>query len=448
MNFIKTLFLILTLFSLQAEFLTAQTISSIKGKSTFVKQTDNDFFRSGGGFRIDLPKSFTLSKELSFNDGKISGFGKCYYWEDPQAYEYRVAYYKLDTGKKSLTEIEKTAYLETYQKGFMQDFKAANLPFIEKKYVFNGSDGMEIQAINSAANSKMLTRFFIVGRRLYFIDLVYNPKRIDDSQVLQIADSFALLDSKALIDAKIEEATPASLPQTPVAAKLKPDAADKNLKGKVKSVIEEMQDPNPKLKRERFSEEYYDESGNLTKEISFDEGLPDFITFWGYIDGNRVSNTGSIDFDDDQRPPPRHFSIKATMEDDSNLPRDSRYGIKYAYKYNETGQLSEQITYQNNGKLSGRIVYNYQGNRREELHYGPDGSEWSQTIEFLNKDGNVLERDLMEKSGKIANKEINTYEFDSQGNWIVQKTLEENIVKGKKVRKPSWTSYRTITYYP
>jgi hypothetical protein len=54
----------------------------------------------------------------------------------------------------------------------------------------------------------------------------------------------------------------------------------------------------------------------------------------------------------------------------------------------------------------------------------------------------------MDAEGKIGNKEINTHQFDSQGNWIVKKTFEEKKVKGMLIRKLLWTSYRTITYYP
>lgn len=249
---------------------------------------------------------------------------------------------------------------------------------------------------------------------------------------------------------KIREATPQSLPQEPVAVKLKTDAQDKNLKGKVKSVIKDDLDLKTK-KREREEEEYYNEAGNLTKGVSYDDGYPSSVTIWGYIEGQRVLKNNYISFSDDERPPSTRMTIIASAEDNPtnpNLPKDTRYSVRENYKYNEKGQLIEQITYNNNGELWSRTVNNYKANQREVLNYDQHNSEIGQTIEILDKDGNVIERDLMDANGKIGNREINTHEFDSQGNWIVEKTFEEKKVRGKAVRKLLWTTLRTITYYP
>lgn len=249
---------------------------------------------------------------------------------------------------------------------------------------------------------------------------------------------------------KIQEATPQALPQEPVAKKLKSDAQDKNLKGKVKSIIEYTQESG-KTVREIYSEEYYNENGNLVKEISYDEGYPSSVTLWGYIDGNRVNTSNFITYTKKERPPSDRISITVSAEDNAinpDAPRDKRYKIKHAYKYNEQGQLIEDWQYQSNGEVWTHQVYSYKGNQREELDYDQRGSEMSQTIEILDKDGNVIERDLMDADGKIGDKEINTHEFDKEGNWIVKKTFEEKKVKGKMVRKLLWTSFRTITYYP
>lgn len=249
---------------------------------------------------------------------------------------------------------------------------------------------------------------------------------------------------------KIEEATPKSLPQEPVAKKIKSDAQDKNLKGKVKSLIEYTQESGNKT-REIYSEEYYDESGNLVKEISYDEGYPSSVTLWGYIDGNRVSKSGFISYTEKERPPSGRMTISVSAEDNAmnpNAPRDTRYSIKHIYKYNEQGQLAEDWQYQNNGEVWIRTVYNFKGNQREKLNYDQKGEEMSQTIEILDKDGNVIEIHMLDENGKIADKQIQTHEFDKEGNWIVEKTFEENKVKGKIAKKLLWTSYRTISYYP
>lgn len=248
---------------------------------------------------------------------------------------------------------------------------------------------------------------------------------------------------------KMQEATPQSLPQEPIAKKLKSDAQDNNLKGKVKSVIEFTQESGKTI-RERYSEEYYNKSGNLVKDISYEEGYPSSVTVWGYIDGNRVITSNFINYTEKERPPSSRMSITISAEDNAlnpDAPRDKRFQMKLTYKYNEQGQLSEKWLYQNNGEVWTHKVYNYKGNQREDIGYDQRGSEMSQTIEILDKDGNVIERNFMDADGKVSSKNIQTYEFDSQGNWIVEKTFEQKKVKGKAVQKLLWTSYRTITYY-
>jgi len=408
-------------------------------------QDSNDTFASGGGFKLDLPKTSTLSKDISFKESKFSGEGKVYTWEKPQAYFYQILYYKLTPNSRTLTIADKNLVTDTFKNIFLKESKERNIPFMEKPYFFNGNKGTEIQVITTEA--KLIARLFVVGQRFYFINITFKRNQ-DEAQILRTIDSFSLLDSKSLVAAKIKEATPKPLPQEPVAPKPKTDAQDNNLRGKVKSVIEDTQ-VSPKGKRERSSEQYYEERGNLVKEISFLEGCPSDVTIWGFIDGNRVNNSGYIYFDDDQRPPTRNEIIQSIDESPiSNSPIDTRYSGKYIYKYNEKGQLIEKQIFSNDGQLLLRNVYNYKGNQREELNYGRDGSQWSQTVEILDKDGNVLERNLIDADGKVGDKIIHAHEFDGQGNWIIQKAVEKKVVKRNPVIKPLWVSYRTITYYP
>jgi hypothetical protein len=247
---------------------------------------------------------------------------------------------------------------------------------------------------------------------------------------------------------KIEESTPSALPQSPVAQKLKSDAQDNNLKGKVKSVIEDVQYTG-KRSRERNSEVYYNESGNYLKSVSYTDGYPDSVIVWGYIDGKRVSKSNDINYAKGERPPSEGITMRA--EDNlknPNAPKDTRYSIRYEYRYNENGQLVETWIYLNNGELWSRDVNNYKGNQREELNYGQDGSEWSQTVKILDKDGNEIEENLMDEHGKVGDKTTYTYEYDAKGNWIVQKAFENQKVKGKWIPKLWHITYRTITYYP
>ncbi len=245
---------------------------------------------------------------------------------------------------------------------------------------------------------------------------------------------------------KIKEATPQALPQEPVAKKVKTDAQDNNLKGKVKSVLVFNQE-NEKSPLNLDTEEYYDENGNWLKHIYYLDGYPMSVAVWGYIDDNRVSKTNFIEYESGEIGELTGIFGRFNESSNANTPRDERYSIKHVSKYDEQGRLVEKMFYENNGNLSSRIVHKYKENQREVLHYAADGSEMSQTIEILDKDGNKIERHLMDGDGKIGDKEINIFEFDAQGNWVVEKTFEEKKVKGKTVKTLLWISRRTITYF-
>ena len=415
-------------------------VMSISGAA----QADTNFFISAAGnFSINLPNQFSTVKDFPA-DERITG-GKHFTWEMPDDNFYQVQFSNISSPNKTLTIKEKNLQITTLRDGLRNFAAEKNYGFSEKPFAFQGNPGgKEIEMTHPGAIS--ITRIFVVNKKLYAVaTLVYDL----DGQIkaLEVLNSFKILDPKTRLALRVEEATPPLLPQSPVAEKSKSDAQDRNLKGKVKSIIEDNQFGN--RKRERYGEEYYDEKGNLVKEISYMGGYPELITVWGYIDKNRVSNSKFVEYDDDERPLMQDIimQIIESDADTENLPRDERYGTKYIYKYNENGQLVEQSNFANNGKLSEKIVYKYQTNRREQINYHSDGSEMSRILEILDKDGNVIEKADYDETGKVSSRYIYKYEPDAQGNWIVQRSFEEKKVKGKTVLQPLWVSYRTISYY-
>ncbi len=252
---------------------------------------------------------------------------------------------------------------------------------------------------------------------------------------------------------KIADAAPEALPQSPTDGRLQTDAQMENLSGKVKSVIEHSADNrHAKPLRELSKQDYYNESGNMVTSVSYDEGYPSFVTVFGYVDGMRVSRTGDIAYAEGEKPSSGRMQIIVRMEDNlrnPNAPRDSRYAIRHKYTYDAEGRLIEKQTLANSGEVGSRKTYRFEGkDRREERDFGFDGDEWSRTLEIHDAKGHVVERRMYDDTGKVSDVEVNTYTFDSQGNWIVQKTVEKKTVRGKTVFKPLWTTYRTITYYP
>jgi hypothetical protein len=249
-------------------------------------------------------------------------------------------------------------------------------------------------------------------------------------------------------DKKVREAT-SVLPQTPVVKKLRSDAEDQKFKGKVKSVIIDSDYING-TKRVRSGEQYFDESGNLVKEISFFEGYPDEVTVWGYIDGWRVSKTSVVNYDPKQLPPyeyPYGRNLRRAGKKEPPGPRDIRFTNKYGYKYDNLGRIAETSTYLNNGKIAYRTVYEYKGNRMAIATY--ENKEWPVDVIVLEMDsaGNEVGFVALDGAGTPHYPTKYTYEFDAAGNWIVQKQYKSDTVNGKNVLIPRMVTYRTITYY-
>ena len=414
--------------------------------ATVFAQTDDDYFKSGeGGFKINLPKEFSTVNDHSSDNQLILSEGKMYSWSGLQAYNYTAAYYKVSRRDgKPMTAVERSQFLQGFKAGVLKSPTFKDLAATEKKYSFNGNAGTELQFFYP--RGKVIIRFFMVKQKLYSLGMTFNTRQ-NEAEIIKILDSFQILDAEELKAVKIEEATPAPLPQEPVAPKLKTDAQDENLKGKVKTILEDNQE-GLKGTRRRLSEEYYNEAGNLVKKLTFDAGYPMEVEVWGYIDGNRVNTSNYIEYDDDQRPPRMAITAVTESTKAANLPRDTRYTDKFTYQYDEQGRLAEKKSFGNNGSLWSRQAFSYKDNVREISRYGFDGARWSHTFEVLDAGGNVVEEYSLNAKG--VKEDINTfaYEFDAQGNWIVQKAFEKKIVRGKPVTRPLWTSYRTITYYP
>jgi hypothetical protein len=247
---------------------------------------------------------------------------------------------------------------------------------------------------------------------------------------------------------KIAEAAPAELPQSPGDDRAGNDARDAGLKGKVKSVIETNQEVGTRI-RDPYKDDYYNDSGNLIKTIEYTDGYPESVTVYGFIDKMRVTRSREVTYAEGEKPEPKGIFMR--MSDnakDPSAPRDSRYDRRKVYKYDSQGRLIEESSYQNNGEFWHKTTYGYDGNRRTERGFLQDDGEITKSIFLLDANGNDIEQHMYGENDKVVEKRFMTYEFDKAGNWIVQRTFEEVIVRKKKVRKLLWTSYRTITYYP
>ena len=150
---------------------------------------------------------------------------------------------------------------------------------------------------------------------------------------------------------KIEDNTPKALPQTPAVPKLKSDAQDDNLRGKVKTVIEELENLEgvyKKVGRRCSSIINFNKEGNYLREVDFSyTGELQFIEVYGYIDGARVSVSNFINSANTLR---TTGAVNSNSEEEKvNDKPDTRYEHKYEYKY-INGKLAEMQIFYNTGK--------------------------------------------------------------------------------------------------
>jgi hypothetical protein len=258
--------------------------------------------------------------------------------------------------------------------------------------------------------------------------------------------------SKIDIGKKIADATPAALPQIPKDRRPRSDAQDSNLKGKVKSIATYIIDyENGKTARALSSEEFYGEDGNLVRAVDYhDDGYPRGVSAYGYIDGARVSRWRPVVYFDGEGYASTGTELVTLYNNPpSASPKDKRYDVRFLYKYDRDGRLSEETHFSNAGEVLTRTVHEYEKPDRRLIREFADGKqELARLTEILDPAGNVIEIWYHDEDKKPSEIRANTYEFDPQGNWIVKKTFEKQPVEGKPAPKPLSISYRTISYYP
>jgi hypothetical protein len=251
------------------------------------------------------------------------------------------------------------------------------------------------------------------------------------------------------IKKEFEAIKPTPLPQSPVVNRLTSDAQDEGIKGKVREIILETESlsGDSASKGKRFSSKtYFNEQGNKVQVDYLDnDGNQTGAMVCGYIDGKRVFKSKSIS--DNTGPP---APAMPTVKPSENLPkRDVRYNYSLEYKYVDGKLVEKQLIY-NDGEKGNKTVYNYTKNQVEQLVYTSNGSLNQKYLVTLDEEGNEIEEinfGLSNYKFYGDRKYRYEYEFDSQGNWIKQKTYKEETENGVKVFKPYSSHYRTITYW-
>lgn len=316
-----------------------------------------------------------------------------------------------------------------------------------KEFPFDGGSGLDIR-MQMPNGEIRLHRIILVGNRLYTITSAWRGNENGEAQI-KIFDSFKAIDSKAIIAKKVEEATPKPLPQTPVVKKVKTDAEDVGLKGKVKSVALSKEDLTLTWSIggvQTYSEDFYNESGYLIKLISYYKGSPNSIWVFGYLDGMRVSDGKIIDYGGDLF---GMVVIGNAAKKERKTP-DTRYSSKYEYKYDDKKRLTEKSVYGNDGELTYKIVYLYDGNKVEETTTNGEGKINWKIIEVFDEKSNMIEKTFVISGGSSSGTIYKyTYQsFDEKGNWTKRTVSGKEPKYGGGFREQNYVEYRNIMYHP
>lgn len=404
-------------------------------------------------FSVALPRQVSGFSPITFDtpQGRITA-GETYTWLVDGA-QFEIGY--LDLQKQPDTAAVARAALRKFADDIAAGMLAQGGKVLARADIsLAGHVGHEMKL--ELPQAQVISRLYAVGGRVYRLSSVSTSK--DDSQfqetATRILDSFKLLSPEEIVaerQRRIAAATPRPLPQEvvePAARKLKSDAEDEGLKGRVKTLYVERQDLSGtwSVQRRKPSQMvYYNEAGNVTQKADYDyKGNLFQIRAYGYADGARASLDKTIENEYD---PPA--LIVASRTGESTPQRDRRYSFKYKYKYDDRGRLAEVEWHSNSGKLWLRYVYHYKGaNERETLVYSEDGSLNQKYLATLDTRGNEIEESSFNtKTGAVDNKYAYTYEFDRQGNWTKQTTSKWGTKDGKTRFLPYSITYRTITYY-
>jgi hypothetical protein len=408
----------------------------------------DNFVSVDGGFAIDLPKAKVSIEKVERDYGDWFSRGEAVKWQvadNPPNFVVQYSKFEATSGMfgappKKLTQKLKTSQIDIFGKALSAEANKNGSMYKETAYSANGMVGKEWHLI--AQDYRSIMRIFFVKNTYYFIAARFSQSE-DEETIRKTLDSFRLLTRQEVIDIKVKLAEPKPLPQSPTCGKPFSDTHDENLKGKVRTIIKEYQE-TVKSKRGKSSETFYNENGNLSRETTYERDYPDLITVWGCVDNFRAVrlNFTDIYFDDEPL-----MSIRIRTTSDTTKVSDERYDSKYLYKYNEKEQLIEKKIIFNDETVSTVETFEYVGNERKSTTVQPRNKNVTKSSQIYDVKGDMIKETYFDEKGKVDFSTSYTYELDTKGNWIVQKSFDNVKMKGKTVLKPSSIIYRTITYY-
>lgn len=395
-----------------------------------------------GGFSIDIPKN---SRNGYSGNGTAGGIEFSYRVAE---IEYQIGYYEKQGLPMAFVNGEPDS--EQIVKHYFNRFSARGERIYAKDIGLQDFKGREYKY--KTDKSVFLLRLFKVDTRGRIYKLVAEiplGKQSLEDTALKAFDSFKLLGDEVVkkeMERRVAEATPSALPQNPAVPKAETDAQDRNLKGKIKSVLTEtarysLKDSLRQKHSQSFEE--FDEKGNLLKKTEYDNlGFPWKIYVYGSVAGKRVAKIGSVENEN---------SIGGiALPFPSNSKFDERFQESYSYKY-LGGNLIEESKSFSNGALFWRAKYSYLKNKRTSLYYDGGKIAFSKVEILYDEKGNEVKMTTFEpERQKMILKEtfkVIYASFDENGNWTQREIMRDYSFEGEEKYFPEYVEYRTINYF-
>lgn len=412
-------------------------------------QTTPERYRSGHfGFEIDQPARPNSILPKQFSSGGFMGYGLLHIWsQNPTtvATLETVPVFKNDPNNqyRDLTKLDKESAIIAYKKAFLAEWQKLGVSGTGSPYVYDGVTGS--QDVGLTPERTIVSRVFFL--RSNIIRYVVSSGELTKEELLKKLDTFRLLNKAETIAALKAENEPAEVSQDDPAMRLGNDLQANGFKGSVCGVLEEFVTP-PATVKEREHEWYFNEAGNLLREVSYHNGYPQEMTQWGWINGKRISSTRIIHF----IPPEGYKFSTGPMTKVGPLTGmmgqendDAPFATRHEFKYDEKGRVTEQAAYDTKGKMTWKKNFVNTPTGREVQMLDEYGSFLSRIFEAYDKNGNISEYRILDLSGKEFQTTRYTYDFDPTGNWTVRKSFKGKAIPAKTA-KPFATTFRTINY--
>jgi tetratricopeptide (TPR) repeat protein len=98
--------------------------------------------------------------------------------------------------------------------------------------------------------------------------------------------------------------------------------------------------------------------------------------------------------------------------------------------------------------VRGVSTYDAAGKKIDSVDYAIESSAPPGKERYLyDKNGNIVEMDVVGNDGSVLSKEFYEYETDQLGNWTKRRTLVAIYENGKVTSEPMEVTYRSISYY-